>query len=544
MKSKARKNHNNLEENQEDHNHSKRKKKEESKSQKIKRKKEKERTKKPRQSNKKSKKKITNKVDTKKMINEKENPEVELKSKAGNKFSQPQTSSTFITYISKNKNKKPEHEWNTELIGFKPPKNNKKLSQKIQDELTYLNENNNLPEIQMDDKPRTILEIMNDVKSGTPMSSEIRVKKLRKKNKLDSLDNSETFSILNSEISGYRSEKPFLRNKSNRDSSSHNTISNNITSEPNYSNFFKPKLKWCPLTNKMIIEKPTYQEASMKMQEEIMKNENSFIHHNSDSFKLTSSSFKKTLHTDKWTDEETRFFYKALECFGTDFSFLEIVLKPRNRSQIKNKFRKEERENALKIESALKKHDPKNLMKILNVFREFKEEMTYKNSKKINKRKTNNQQNTRDFDFKKLIMTNDTEDQEYNLSQMIQEISAGNEQEEDIIDKEEDSEPLNREEEEEKTVSVIYESSEEVNEDFEENEYSNLKVYYNHNKSKHDYAKANNIVQKDAPINSSTIKTSKVKVIINEGNEQNNEDNEVKENKVTFSFDFLKSFNN
>ncbi|KAJ1769008.1 hypothetical protein LPJ77_005196, partial [Coemansia sp. RSA 2523] len=54
-----------------------------------------------------------------------------------------------------------------------------------------------------------------------------------------------------------------------------------------------------------------------------------------------------------WTSDETDEFYKALRKFGTDFQMCTSMLPDRNRYDIRNKFRKEERKNPLRITDAL-----------------------------------------------------------------------------------------------------------------------------------------------------------------------------------------------
>ena len=46
-------------------------------------------------------------------------------------------------------------------------------------------------------------------------------------------------------------------------------------------------------------------------------------------------SFKQRNHTEKWTEEETRKFLKAIEIFGSDFSMIAKLFPKRNRAQIK-----------------------------------------------------------------------------------------------------------------------------------------------------------------------------------------------------------------
>ena len=72
---------------------------------------------------------------------------------------------------------------------------------------------------------------------------------------------------------------------------------------------------------------------------------------------VTSHSFKNRNYSKKWTDKETKLFYRLLSIFGTDFSMISLLMsKNRTRSQIINKFHKEEKENSCRVEDALKAH--------------------------------------------------------------------------------------------------------------------------------------------------------------------------------------------
>ncbi len=428
----------------------------------------------------------------------------------------------------------------------------------------------------MEDLPKTLLEILNDTKSGVPMASELNKKRTKTRKKLES-DNSETFSVNHSEISGRRSDKPLLRNKSKRDlketrvenssnsgnrakMNSHNsvnshTLMNQETPNTNYGKFFKPRLTWDPVLNKMIIEKPTIQEASQKMQEEIMKNNNPIFDEKGDIVKITSASFKKNLHTEKWTEDETSFFFRALECFGTDFSFLEIVLKPRNRAQIKNKFRKEEKENPFQIETALKKYDPKKLVKIMGVLQQFKEEMKAKNKRKYYPgRKLKENEKIQNFDFRKLFMETDFDDKDagsheesknhkesrnkkdekYNqeVEDYLENVSFSEDEEDESSEKSDKRQELDR------TVSIINNQSESEEEG---NEYSYLRAGQKGGVAVTASGNFSNNVNNIA-------KTSKVKIIINEQsatakmtNDMQGHAQEEKKTEV-FCYDFLKKF--
>ncbi|CAI2374412.1 unnamed protein product [Moneuplotes crassus] len=64
--------------------------------------------------------------------------------------------------------------------------------------------------------------------------------------------------------------------------------------------------------------------------------------------------YPRKSNTKKWSDEETELFFKFLEEWGTDFTMIESKFKgARNRTQIKNKFKKEETNNPEKVEAAL-----------------------------------------------------------------------------------------------------------------------------------------------------------------------------------------------
>jgi len=87
--------------------------------------------------------------------------------------------------------------------------------------------------------------------------------------------------------------------------------------------------------------------------------------------KLSSLSFRKNKHTKHWNSEETRKFYKGLEIFGSDFSMIAKLFADRDRLQIKNKLRKEEKQHPKKVEDAFKKHEVSNRKHILSHISDF-----------------------------------------------------------------------------------------------------------------------------------------------------------------------------
>ncbi|XP_035847244.1 transcription factor TFIIIB component B'' homolog [Sander lucioperca] len=68
----------------------------------------------------------------------------------------------------------------------------------------------------------------------------------------------------------------------------------------------------------------------------------------------TYSSFRKGTYSKPWSSEETDMFLLAISMVGTDFSMICQLFPHRARSEIKNKFKKEERENAWRIDKAFR----------------------------------------------------------------------------------------------------------------------------------------------------------------------------------------------
>ena len=119
--------------------------------------------------------------------------------------------------------------------------------------------------------------------------------------------------------------------------------------------------------------KPKIDQSSLLIEQSQIRKEDNLnnykvINESGDS-KSSSLIYPKKSISKKWTYEETEFFYQCLAEFGTDFSMIESKFNGnRNRSQIKNKFRKEEKENLDRIDQAIiyrkvlptRKRDSKN----------------------------------------------------------------------------------------------------------------------------------------------------------------------------------------
>ncbi|XP_031433819.1 transcription factor TFIIIB component B'' homolog isoform X4 [Clupea harengus] len=68
----------------------------------------------------------------------------------------------------------------------------------------------------------------------------------------------------------------------------------------------------------------------------------------------TYSSFRKGTYTKPWSSQETDMFFLAISMVGTDFSMIGSMFPHRARCEIKNKFKKEERANAWRIDKAFR----------------------------------------------------------------------------------------------------------------------------------------------------------------------------------------------
>ena len=58
----------------------------------------------------------------------------------------------------------------------------------------------------------------------------------------------------------------------------------------------------------------------------------------------------------KWSEKETKLFYKGLEMFGTDFSLIETLFSQRNKKQLLRKFHKEKKRDPSIVQLTLERH--------------------------------------------------------------------------------------------------------------------------------------------------------------------------------------------
>ncbi|XP_065100081.1 uncharacterized protein [Paramisgurnus dabryanus] len=97
----------------------------------------------------------------------------------------------------------------------------------------------------------------------------------------------------------------------------------------------------------------------------------------------TYSSFRKGTYTKPWSSGETDMFYLAISMVGTDFSMIGQLFPHRDRVEIKNKFKKEERANSWRIDKAFKEKRRLDL----DFFKTLMEQILKAEEKKKNKNK-------------------------------------------------------------------------------------------------------------------------------------------------------------
>ncbi|XP_026090177.1 transcription factor TFIIIB component B'' homolog isoform X3 [Carassius auratus] len=97
----------------------------------------------------------------------------------------------------------------------------------------------------------------------------------------------------------------------------------------------------------------------------------------------TYSSFRKGTYTKPWSSGETEMFYLAISMVGTDFSMIGQLFPHRARMEIKNKFKKEERNNSWRIDKAFKEKRRLDL----DFFKKLMEQILKAEENKRNKNK-------------------------------------------------------------------------------------------------------------------------------------------------------------
>lgn len=78
--------------------------------------------------------------------------------------------------------------------------------------------------------------------------------------------------------------------------------------------------------------------------------------------KLNSATYANYTKAEKWTREDTEFFFQALRQFGTDFSLIQRLFPGRSRRQIKKKYLVEDKMNPQRVEAAIKNLNPDTVL--------------------------------------------------------------------------------------------------------------------------------------------------------------------------------------
>ncbi|OVA08738.1 SANT/Myb domain [Macleaya cordata] len=71
------------------------------------------------------------------------------------------------------------------------------------------------------------------------------------------------------------------------------------------------------------------------------------------SFKLNYHSFMDRTPKERWTKQDTELFYQGIRQFGTDFAMIQQLFPGRTRHQVKLKYKKEERQQPMRLSDAL-----------------------------------------------------------------------------------------------------------------------------------------------------------------------------------------------
>jgi hypothetical protein len=200
-----------------------------------------------------------------------------------------------------------------------------------------------------DDPTITIKEIIENDLAGTPMEAEIKMREEKTKKMREKKAQKKAEREKGSTVKAVENVPTFTPAVNN---------ALNLGLAPIIDNDFGPKIVF--RDGKVVFEN-SFREEEQKL----------VIVENKKPYKLTSMSFRTKNYTAKWTAEETRKFYKAIEIFGADFSMIAKLFPTRNRDQIKNKFRKEEKTNIHKIDEAFKKNNTLGKRSLMDRIRNF-----------------------------------------------------------------------------------------------------------------------------------------------------------------------------
>ena len=240
--------------------------------------------------------------------------------------------------------------------------------------------------IEEEEEEKKIKKIKKQENGGDILNKNIKKEKNKSSKEKEKENNQTLLQILknkeNTKDVTLNDENYSARNKNNIKKAKKKNSIDTKTEEINQKNqtedkneyIKKLKSKIIMVNGKMVMEKPDVGLINKKYNEEHYKNISPMetILVNNEEKVVNSLSFIDIKPTKKWTEEENKLFYKALELFGLDFSMIEIVLKKRTREEIKRKFLKEKKENYNEIEKAI--NSRKNIGKLKQILELYKNE--------------------------------------------------------------------------------------------------------------------------------------------------------------------------
>ncbi|KAG0362567.1 Transcription factor TFIIIB component B [Podila minutissima] len=86
-----------------------------------------------------------------------------------------------------------------------------------------------------------------------------------------------------------------------------------------------------------------------------------YVDESSTSKYVNSATFSNKFRSEKWSEDETELFYKAIAQWGTDFGIICKLFPSKTRIAIRNKFKREDRYNRSRVEAALSNKEPIDL---------------------------------------------------------------------------------------------------------------------------------------------------------------------------------------
>ncbi|KAF9204245.1 Transcription factor TFIIIB component B [Podila verticillata] len=86
-----------------------------------------------------------------------------------------------------------------------------------------------------------------------------------------------------------------------------------------------------------------------------------YVDESSTSRFVNSATFSNKFRSEKWSEDETELFYKAISQWGTDFGIICKLFPSKTRIAIRNKFKREDRYNRSRVEAALNNKVPIDL---------------------------------------------------------------------------------------------------------------------------------------------------------------------------------------